>query len=120
MMTSEKISIRYGSLFPWTFQLIAVIVLIAGLALIVERPIVSIGLVLFSGFILSGYEGTEIDKAEKTYRDYKSFFFLKSGSKVTYSGIEKIFVNTSKSRQTVHTAHTSNSSIFENTEFNGF
>lgn len=119
-MTSEKINIRYGSLFPWTFQLIAVIVLIAGLSLIVERPVLSICLVFFSGFILSGSEGTEIDKGEKTYRDYKSFFFLKSGSQVKYSGIEKIFVNTSKSRQTVHTAHTNNSSIFENTEFNGF
>ena len=120
MITSNKIDIRYGSLFPWPFQLIAVIVLIAGLSLIIDRTLVSICLILGSGLILSASEGTEIDRAEKTYRDYKSFFFLKSGSKVPYSGIEKIFINTSKSKQTMHTAHTNKSSIFENIEFNGF
>lgn len=120
MVTSDKINIRYGSLFPWPFQLIAVIVLIVGLSLVISRPVPAVGLILFSVLILSGSEGTEIDKAEKTYRDYKSFFFLKSGSKERYTGIEKIFINTSKSKQTVHTAHTNKSSIFENIEFNGF
>src|SRR5690349_20256530 len=119
MIKSNKIDIRYGSLFPWTFQLIAVIVLIVGLSLILSRPIPGLCLIFFSGLILSGSEGTEIDTAEKSYRDYKSFFFLKSGNKIKYSGIEKIFVNTSKSRQTVHSAHTNQSSIYDNTKYNG-
>ena len=34
--------------------------------------------------------------------------------------IEKIFVNTSKTKQRFYTAHTNHSSSFENLEFNGF
>ena len=46
---------------------------------------------------------------------------MKSGDKKKYSGIEKIFVSTSKTkRQEFYTVHTNHSSIFENLEFNGF
>lgn len=120
MVRSKKIDIRYGSLFPWTFRFIAVIILIAGLSLIVDRPFLSIALLLVSGFILSAAEGIVIDPTEKNYREYNSFFFLKSGNQVKYSGIEKIFIGTSRTKQQVHTAYTNNSSIFENVEFNGF
>jgi hypothetical protein len=75
---------------------------------------------LIGGFILSGSEGTEINRAEKSYLDYKSFFFIKSGNKKKYGDIEKIFVSTSKMKQQLYTAHTNHSSTFENLEFNGF
>jgi len=120
MVTSKKIDIRYGSLFPWTFRFLAVLVLIAGLSQLVDRPFLSFALLLVGGFILSAAEGIVIDPTEKNYREYNSFFFLKSGAKVKYSGIEKIFVGTSKTKQQVHTAYTNNSSIFENMQFNGF
>jgi hypothetical protein len=114
-----KIDIRFGSLFPWPFQLVAVLVLLVALSLIAEKTFISFGLILISGFVLSGYEGTEIDKGEKSYRDYKSFFFFKSGSKVKFTAIEKIFVSTSKTRQRLHTAHTNKHSIYDNIEYNG-
>jgi hypothetical protein len=117
---SDKIDIRFGSLFPWPFRFIAAIVLLVGLFLIVEKTFLSLGLMLFGGFILSGFEGTEINRTEKFYVDYKSFFFLKSGDKTKYGDIEKIFVNTSKTKQRLYTAHTSHSWSFENLEFNGF
>jgi hypothetical protein len=86
---SDKIDVKFGSLFPWPFRFIAVIVLLVGLSLILEKTFLSIGLMLIGGFILSGAEGTEINRAEKSYLDYKSFFFVKSGDKKKYSGVEK-------------------------------
>jgi hypothetical protein len=117
---SDKIDVKFGSLFPWPFRLIAVIVLLVGLSLILEKTFLSIGLILVAGFILSGSEGTEINRTEKSYLEYKSFFFMKSGSRKNYGDIEKIFVSTSKMRQEFYTVHTNRSSIFETLEFNGF
>jgi hypothetical protein len=117
---SDKIDVKFGSLFPWPFRFIAVVVLLVGLSLILEKTFLSIGLMLIGGFILSGCEGTIINRAEKSYVDYKSFFFMKSGDKKKYSGIEKIFVSTSKTKQHLYTAHTNHSSTYEHLEFNGF
>lgn len=116
----NKIDIKYGRLFPWPFLLLAVILLVVGLSLIVEKTMVSGMLIVVGGFILSGYEGTDIDTVGKTYREYKSFFFLKTGERIRYARIEKIFISTSKTKQQLYTAHTTKSSIFENIEFNGF
>jgi hypothetical protein len=117
---SDKIDVKFGSLFPWPFRLIALIVFLIGLLLILEKTFLSLGLMLIGGFILSGAEGTEINRVEKTYLDYKSFFFMKRGEKKKYADIEKIFVSTSKRTQQLYTAHTNHSSTFENLEFNGF
>jgi hypothetical protein len=117
---SDKVDIKYGSLFPWPFRFLALLILLVGLSLIIERTILSIGLMLVGGFILSGYEGTEINKAEKSYFDYKSFFFVKSGERKKYAGIEKIFINASKIKQKLYTARTNHSSTFAHVAFNGY
>jgi hypothetical protein len=116
----DKIDVKFGSLFPWPFRFIALVVLLVGLSLILERTFLAIGLMLVGGFILSGAEGTEINRKEKTYVDYKSFFFLKSGEKKKYSGVEKIFVSTSKMQQLLYNVHASHPSTYEHLEFNGF
>ena len=118
--TKSKIDIRYGNLFPWPFHLVAGLVLLVALSLIIEKTFVSIGFAVACVFVLSGYEGTEIDKDKRTYKDYKSFFFVKSGRNVKFHEVEKIFVSTSKTMQKLHTAHTNKHSIYENTEYNGF
>lgn len=120
-MTSEKkIDVRYGSLFPWPFHLIAGIVLIVAVSLILERTIVAVAFMVFCGLVLTASEGTEIDLAGRTFQEYKSFFFIKTGTKEKYSGMEKIFINTSKTKQQLYTAHTTKSSIYENIEYNAF
>lgn len=120
MIKENKIDIKYGSLFPWQFQLIAALIFVVGLSLIVEKTLIAVLLMLFGAFILSSYEGTEIDKGAKTYREYQAFFLVKFGVTMKYSAIEKIFVTASKKKQKVYTAHTNHSSTFENVEFNGF
>jgi hypothetical protein len=119
-MNKSRVDIKYASLFPLPFRFIAFLILLFALALIMDRTVLAIVLLIVSGFVLTGSEGTEIDIAENTYREYKSFFFIKSGPMLKYSGIEKIFVNTTKTKQEFYTAHTTKSSVFENVEFNGF
>lgn len=119
-MIKNKIDIAYGRLFPWPFLFIGGIVFVIGLALLFQNTLASIVLISVGGFILSGSEGTEIDKVAKCYREYNAFFFVKSGKNVAYSGIEKIFINTSKSKQKMYTAHTMHGSVYENVDFNGF
>ena len=117
---NDTIDVRFGSLFPWPFRFVAALMIVAGLVLIVEKSFLSVALMSIGGFILSGYEGTEINKAKKSYVDYKSFFFLRSGTRENYIDVEKIFVSTSKIKQQFYTAHTNHSSTFENVEYNGF
>lgn len=120
-MTSNKIiDIRYGSLFPWPFHFIAGIVLVIAATLVLEKTIAAIAFMILSGLVLTASEGTEINLSGKTFLEYKSFFFMKSGTSEKYSGIEKIFINTSKSKQRFYTAHTTKSSIYENIEYNAF
>lgn len=120
MSSRKKVNVRYGSLFPWPFQLIAGIVLIIAISLVFERTVIAIAFIIVSGFVLTASEGTEIDLASKTFLEYKSFYFIKSGTRESFSGMEKIFINTSKSRQQMYTAHTTKSSIYENIEYNAF
>lgn len=115
----NKIDIKIGFLFPRHFLFLAGIVLIIGLGLITERTSLSIFLMITSVFVLSAYSGTEIDKAENTYREYNSFFLIKSGKKVKYSGIEKIYITSSKVTQQVY-SRSSQSAFFTNTKFNGY
>lgn len=117
---THKIDIRFSRLFPWHFLFLAGIVLIIGMGLIVQKPILSILLVTGSVFVLSGYSGTEIDKAAKTYKEYNSFFFfIKNGKKIQYTAIEKLFITRSKVTQRMY-SRTNHAGVFSNIEFNGY
>lgn len=120
-MTEHKIDIRSGSLFPWHFQLIAALIMIAGVMLIIEKPMLGSVLAVAAGFILSAASGTEIDKAKNRYREYNSFYFiLKSGKWKKFNGAEKVFINSAKKSTQMYTAHTNHSSVFTDQEFNGY
>lgn len=120
-MTEPKIDIRSGTLFPWHFQLIAVLILIAGVTLTLSKPVMGSVLIVAAGFILTAASGTEIDTSKNKYREYTAFYFiLKSGKWKMYNGAEKVFINSSKKSTKMHTAHTNHSSVFTDLEFNGY
>lgn len=120
-MTETKIDIRSGTLFPWHFQLIAVLILIAGVTLLIGKPVMGSLLVVAAGFILTAASGTEIDTSKNRYREYTSFYFmLKSGKWRKFNGAEKLFINSTKKSTQMHTAHTNHSSVFTDQEFNGY
>jgi hypothetical protein len=114
------VDVNFGRLFPWQFQFVGGIILFVAIALSGESLGVSIFLILLGLFILSASEGTEINRETKMVREYKSFFFLKTGQWSPYEGIEKIFVNSSRVTQQMHTAHTNKSSVFTDYEYNGY
>jgi len=119
-VSSVRIDIRSGPLFPWQFLFLGAIVLIIGIGLIVERTLLSVLLILASLFILSGYSGIEFNKTENVYREYVSFFLIKSGKWLKLGRMEKIFINSSVVSQRINSAHTARSSIFTSEEFNAY
>ena len=119
-MKNNKLNIRYGSLFPWYFQLLGIVVGIGALASLITNPILGAVLLLISLFILTGYNGTIIDKENCTYREYNSFLFIKSGSIEKYDHAVKLYINQSNVSQKIYTAHTLNSRTFRNVEYNAY
>lgn len=118
-MTYTKLDIRSGALFPWHFQLIAILILIAGLTLIITKAVIGLVLIIAGGFILTAASGTEIDISKNKYREYTSFYFiLRRGTWKKFNGAEKIFINSTKKSTRVYTAHTNHSSVFTDQEYN--
>jgi hypothetical protein len=121
-MASQKstVDIKSGSVFPFPFLVLGAIFFMAGAAVFINHPVISIVLMVAGVLILTAYEGTEIDTSSKTYREYNSFLFIKKGQSKAYNGIEKIFVNSSKVSQRVYTSHTSTSATFSGIEYNAY
>jgi hypothetical protein len=55
-----------------------------------------------------------------SYREYNSILFIKTGKGKKYQRIEKIFINPVRVSKTIYTAHTSNSSTFQDVEYNAY
>lgn len=119
-MMPPKVDIRFGSLFPWGFHVVAVLAAIVALGLIASKPFPSLAILVMSIGVLTAGEGTEIDPAAKRYREYTAFFFVKSGEWLPYGSMEKVFINRNKVRQRVYTARTSHSAEFTYDEFSAF
>lgn len=118
-MRENKINIRAESL-PWQVKLIGVLVLIGAPTLIPNYWWLSITLAVAGLALLTGHSGTEIDFANKTFREYNSFLFIRRGVTKNYNEVEKIFINKAKVSQKIYTAHTSSSSTFQSILFNAY
>lgn len=115
---TNSINLKTGFLFPWPFQFLALIGLIASIPVMtVNLPL---GVVMLIGclFVLTTYSGIEINKDEKFYKEYFGFLFFKSGEKIKFNSPERIYINTSKSQERYYTA--GSSSIYTYTQFNAF
>lgn len=114
------VDIRCGRLFPVPFLVLGAVSAAAGVMLFSRYPIVSAILVLAGIAVFTACEGTEIDPAARTYREYSAFLFMKNGRKKPFTSIEKIYINSAKVTQRFYTAHTSSSSTFTNREYNAY
>ncbi|MEM7109437.1 MAG: hypothetical protein AAF519_14525 [Bacteroidota bacterium] len=119
-MEQSKFDIRSGALFPWYYQLVGVLFTLIGLIFILENLIIALILIPIGTLILTGRSGIEINTIAKTYRSYYSFFFIKSGKQFPFQAVEKLYVNANKVKQTMYTAHTMQSSTFENRQFDAY
>lgn len=111
-MSREKIDVKSGMLFPWYFQLLALIMVVVAIPLFADRTILAAALFLLGVLILSSYSGIEIDIARKVYKEYMSFLLIKKGKDIKYDVVERLYINKSRTRQQIYTRHTGHSSTF--------
>lgn len=81
---------------------------------------VSVLLLLPAIFLLTGYSGTIVDVKQKTYKEYTSYMFIKSGEVERFNGIEKIFINSARQSQRLNSMYTLEGSTYHNTVYNAY
>lgn len=116
----QQLDFKSGKLFPFPFQVVAVLFIIAAVAFFATYAFVSLVLLLLSALILTAHAGVEFNLSGRTYREYNSFLFIKSGKILPYPGVEKVFINAGRVSQRMYTAHTTTSAVFSNTEYRGY
>ncbi len=114
------IDVKFGALFPWQFRFLALLFIIAGIVLIQSHVWVSLGLIVAAAFIITAYEGTEIDINNNTFRGYTAYFFIKTGKFENYVRAEDLFITKSKQSQQMYTAHTTHSSTFKDVVYHAY
>ena len=119
-MQNNTIDIKAGKLFPFHFLILGCILLFAGAIVAVNYPIATAILVPLGLLIVTAYQGTEIDTGAKTFREYNSFLFIKSGKKIKYKTLEGVFIHRAKISQKMFTPRTMNSSTFTHVEYNAY
>lgn len=119
-MQNNTIDIKAGKLFPFHFLILGGILLFAGAIVAVNYPIATAILVPLGLLIVTAYQGTEIDPGAKTFREYNSFLFIKSGKKIKYETLEGVFIHRAKISQKMFTPRTMNSSTFTHVEYNAY
>jgi hypothetical protein len=120
MVEQKTVDIRSGRVFPLPFLVLGAAIFIAGVGVFAAQPFISIALLLVAVLIFTSYEGTEINPALRTYREYNSILFIKKGKQKKYDSIEKIFINSGTVSQKVYTAHTSTAATFSSIEYNAY
>ncbi|NJM24691.1 MAG: hypothetical protein HC859_03395 [Bacteroidia bacterium] len=106
--------------FPWQAKFLGGVFIVAALAVMGNLWWVSIILLLPAIFLLSGYSGTIVDVKQKTYKEYTSYMFVKTGEVERYDGIEKIFINSARQSQRLNSMYTLEGSTFHNTIYNAY
>ena len=97
------VDVRFGALLPWTFHVLAGVSLLVAVALVMKFPLLAAIIAVVAILILSAGEGTQIDFAQKRYREYTSFWFVRTGTWTPYDTIDALFVNANKMRQRIGT-----------------
>ena len=116
----STVDIKSGTLFPFQFLVLGAIIFVAGLAVVGPYMIIGLVLIIAGAIILTAHEGTEISPGSRTYREYNSILFIKSGKDKKYERIEKIFINPVRISQRLYTAHTMSPATFLHVGYNAY
>ena len=106
--------------FPRHIKLIGALLLFVALGVMTSHWWLCILLAVLGVFLLSGYSGTEIDLSGKTFREYNSYLFIRTGETKRFDRIERIFINKGKVTEKMYTAHTNNSATFQHIVYNAY
>lgn len=118
-MEPETIDFKSGQLFPFHFQLLALVFILVGILSVIYMLFWSPILLLLGAFILSGFRGVDFNGREKIYREYNSFLFMKFGKWVKYDQAEKIYINSGSTSQKIYTQVTDGITV-KSKEFNAY
>lgn len=119
-MERNTVDIKAGRLFPTHFLILGGIFLFAGLMVVLSYTITAVVLIVIAMFILTAYEGTEVDQRSRSIREYYAFFFLKTGHWQKYSGLDGISIHAARITQKIFTPRTMSSSSFVHIEYNAY
>ena len=114
------IEIQSGSLLPWQFRLLGLLMVVFVPVLATDSIILIIVLELIGLAMIFSFEGTQIDTEGSRYREYTSVLFLKSGAFKAYAQVNRIFIVTSKVKETMHSARANNTSSFEKRMYDAY
>jgi len=118
-MENKIIDIKAESL-PWQAKLMGIVFIVLALAVMVSHWWLSPLLAVVGVVLLLAYSGTTIDPVNKTFREYNSYLFFRTGSTEQYHAVEKLFINQAKVSQTMYTASTASSATFQHVQFNAY
>jgi hypothetical protein len=114
------IDLKYGHLFLWHVRLGAVLAILLSIGMVTSSLIAATILFLGCVFVLTASEGTDINPSDKTFREYSSFFFLKTGRFEPLGAVEYIFINKGSESHQMSSPRGINTIVVENTIFNAY
>ncbi len=117
---SKTFNINQGASLPWHFRFFGLILIIGSLFTIQHNILLALIMAIGGVFILALKEGLVINIEEKFYFEYRSLLGIKTGKRVSFDGVEKLYINANSKRTKAYTAHTGSGQTFEEAVFDGY
>lgn len=114
----ELLNFTTGRLFPLQFIFIGIVLIPSGVVLLSSNLMLGVSFMLFGTLTLTSFQGVEIDTAAKRYREYNSYYFIKTGSWKAYQQAEKLYINPVKTSQQLSSQ--ASTSSFKGRAFNAY
>ena len=114
------IDLKFAPMFLWHVRLGAVIGILLALGIFTSSLAGSVFLFLGSLFVLTASEGTEFNLKNKTFREYNSFFFLKTGKFEPLGLVEYIFINKGTESLQMSSPRGVQTAVVESVVFNAY
>lgn len=111
---------KFGFYFPWTFRFLGALSAVGAVFLLINFNWLGLPLLLLGLVALFSYEGVEIDHLKKTCKEYTSWLVYKTGERVSYKTIEKVYINKKLETQRMYSAHTNKSALFTREVFDAY
>jgi hypothetical protein len=107
-----------GKLLPFHFILAGTILLFFGVVALLYSPFAGILFGLLGLLILTAKRGVDIDFAKKIYREYHSFYWIKTGKWSPFNSVVKLYINPVKMSQRM--SNLASSSTIHSNEYKAY
>ena len=114
----NRVRISLGYYFPFLMNLVAVLVCLAGIALLFVKPQIGAPLLILGAIVITARYRLEVNLTNRSYHDYLWVAGFKSGERGTFNHIECLYLNESKYSQQVHSRASTMTRY--GTEYNGY